>query len=232
MSETLDLYRLQQLDTRLSQIARRQKAIQDVLDNNDRLNQVRELLELTKIQKEKTAHELRSIEAEAARKKIKIQQTESSLYGGSIKNPKELQEVQQELALLKKQLVSLEDKQLELMLAVETTQAAFDTATQDYGLILREVEGNNSSLIGEREELQRETEKLTVERVATVESVSPKTLALYDQIREDRHGVAVTTVTDNSCDSCGALLTHAQIQSAHHSHQLYRCPSCGRIIYN
>lgn len=49
-----------------------------------------------------TRHDLKTAEAEAEAQKIKIEQTEASLYGGSVHNPKELQDLQREVASLKK----------------------------------------------------------------------------------------------------------------------------------
>ena len=55
---------------------------------------------------------LRVAEAEAEAQKIKIEHTEASLYGGSVHNPKELQDLQRDVASLKKHLTTLEERQL------------------------------------------------------------------------------------------------------------------------
>ena len=64
------------------------------------------------------------------KQKVKIEQSEASLYSGNVTNPKELQDLQNEAAALKRYLVTLEDRQLEAMLEVETAeqskQAALD----------------------------------------------------------------------------------------------------------
>jgi uncharacterized protein len=232
MSVSLDLYRLQQLDSRLDHIGLRQKSIREALENNLLLADAKARVDDSLNEQKNIESNLRVTELDAKGKKAKIEQIESSLYGGGIKNPKELQELQQELALIKKQLILLEDGELDAMIALEKTQAELNSRIQFYEQIKRQVEQQNSTLVREREDLQKEADKLTVERNATVQSIEEKPLLLYNQIREQRHGIAVTTISDNSCDSCGAVLTPAQQQSAHHSHQVFRCPSCGRIIYS
>jgi predicted nucleic acid-binding Zn-ribbon protein len=232
MSESLNLYRLQQLDSRLSQVEIRQRSIRDSIENNIQLNDAK--IELNQSQNEKKTIEsnLKKIESNVNEKKVKVEQIESSLYSGRIQNPKELQELQQELALIKKQLSTLEDEELDEMIALEKTQSELNSHLKTYENIKTQVEQQNSSLVIELDELNREADRIKIERNATIQSIEEKSLSLYDQIREIRHGIAVTTISDNSCDSCGAVLTLSQQQSAHHSNKLYRCESCGRIIYS
>jgi hypothetical protein len=232
MSDALNLYRLQQLDTRLAQIESRQKTIAEALTSNAQLQEAKSILESTASRKQTVSRELKQKEKDASEKKIKIDQIESNLYAGNIHNPKELQGLQAELDSLKRKLASLEDQELQEMLAFDSLQDEYKIASENYTDILNRVAQENKELVIEQSNLQKEAERLTVERQATTQSIENKHLSLYNEIREQRHGIAVTTITDNSCDSCGAVLTPAQQQSAHHSHQLYRCPSCGRFIYS
>lgn len=232
MSDALNLYRLQQLDTRLAQIESRLKTIAEALNSNAQLQEAKSILESTAGRKQTVSRELRQKEMDAAEKKIKIDQIESNLYAGNIHNPKELQGLQAELDSLKRNLASLEDQELQEMLTLDMLQEEFKISSEKYTEILNRVTLENKDLVFEQSNLQKEAERLTVERLATTQSIENKHLSLYNEIREQRHGIAVTTITDNSCDSCGAVLTPAQKQSAHHSHQLYRCPSCGRFVYS
>jgi len=232
MSDALNLYRLQQLDTRLTQIESRQKTIAEALNSNAQLQEAKSILESTASRRQTVSRELKQKENDAVEKKIKIDQIESNLYAGNIHNPKELQGLQAELDSLKRNLASLEDQELQEMLALDILQDDYKIASENYTEILNRVAQENKDLVIEQSNLKKEAERLTVERQATTQSIEDKHLSLYNEIREQRHGIAVTTITDNSCDSCGAVLTPAQQQSAHHSHQLYRCPSCGRFIYS
>jgi len=232
MSDSLNLYRLQQLDTRLAQIEFRLKTIADALESNAQLKEAKSNLDLTSNRRLVVMRELKQKENDAAEKKIKIEQIESNLYAGNIHNPKELQGLQAELDSLKRNLASLEDQELQDMLALDIIQSDYKIASEKYNEILNRVAQENKDLVIEQGSLQKEAERLSVERQATTQSIEDKFLSQYNELREQRHGIAVTTISDNSCDSCGAVLTPAQKQSAHHSHQLFRCPSCGRFIYS
>jgi len=214
------------------QIESRQLAIAHTMESNAQLQDAKATLEIASSRKQKITHALKNSESDAAEKKKKIEQIRSSLYGGTIHNPKELQGLQDELESLKRHLATLEDQELEEMIALENAQNDCNFASERYREIFDRVSLENSDLIKEHDILRKEGERLEVERQATMQSIEQKHLTLYNEIREQRHGIAVTTISDNSCDSCGAVLTPAQQQSAHHSHQLFRCLSCGRIIYS
>jgi predicted nucleic acid-binding Zn-ribbon protein len=232
MSDSLTLYRLQQLDLRLGQIEARLGVIQEALENNLLILEAKNRLEIVTGDLQNKENSLRTVDQLVQGKQVKIDQIESSLYGGAIKNPKELQDLQNDAVSLKRTLSTLEEQELENMIALENVQVAYKSALEDYTNLRTKVEEQNHNLTIEREILQKEARRLFTERQATTQSIAPEPLDLYEKIRIQRHGIAVTTISDNSCDSCGSVLTLAQQQAAHHSHQLFRCPSCGRIIYS
>jgi uncharacterized protein len=232
MSDTLSLYRLQQLDLRLAQVEARLKTIQDTLENNQLIAETKKKLDNTKGELHNKEKTIKTTDQLIQEQRIKIDQIESSLYGGSVRNPKELQDLQNDAIYLKHALSTMEEQELDEMIALENLQAVYNASMEEYGKILAKMEESNQTLGTEKEALQKDAKRLLMERQATTQSIDPEAIALYEKIRGERHGIAVTTISDNSCDSCGSVLTPAQQQAAHHSHQLFRCPSCGRIIYS
>jgi uncharacterized protein len=232
MSDSLTLYRLQQLDLRLGQIEARLSEIQEALENNLLILDAKNRLEVVTGELQNKENSLRIVDQLVQEKRVKIEQVESNLYGGNVKNPKELQDLQNDVVSLKHNLSTLEEQELENMFSLENVQVAHKSALEDYTNLRTHVEEQNHDLTIEKEILQKEARRLFTERQATTQSIAPEPLDLYEKIRIQRHGIAVTTISDNSCDSCGSVLTLSQQQAAHHSHQLFRCPSCGRIIYS
>jgi hypothetical protein len=163
--------------------------------------------------------------------RIKIELAEVSLYGGKIHNPKELQELQTEIASLKRMLASLEDKQLEIMMEVETAEEKLMWVNE--GLIEAEKQQveRNAELNGEKTKLLSQLERLDSERKATLPTIPTLELSLYDQLRKSRNGVAVAKINARSCNACGTTLTAALVQATQSTNQLIRCPSCSRILY-
>src|SRR5262245_44362951 len=100
MSAALGLYRLQQVDSQIDQIQARLKAIQQTLDNDVTLRTANEHLTAASGKQKEAEAALTLRESEVEKQRVKIQQTESSLYGGKVHNPKELQDLQKEVASL------------------------------------------------------------------------------------------------------------------------------------
>ena len=162
---------------------------------------------------------------------IKIEQTQSSLYGAKSHSPKELQDLQNDLASLKRHLVVLEDRQIEAMMASETAEADLQSAQAKLLVGQGGQAEKSKGLRLEQGTLKNDLERFFVERNAVAGAIPPTELALYDQLRQQRRGIAVAVIGDNSCGACGSTLSLAQIQSARSSGQMTLCPSCGRILY-
>jgi uncharacterized protein len=232
MSNVLTLYRLQQVDSRLSQIETRLQAIQAVLENDAELKTARQNLEHSSSALKNAESALKSAEFDSQTQRVKLEQAESSLYGGRIHNPKELQDLQNDVAALKRRLRELEDIQLEAMLAIETTREALQTAQADFNATQGRVISQNASLHTERDTLEKERERFHAQRLAVVTGIDIAALALYDDLRQRHRGIAVAQVSENSCAACGSSLTPAVAQSVRISSQIIHCPMCGRILYS
>jgi predicted nucleic acid-binding Zn-ribbon protein len=231
MSAALGLYRLQQVDGQIDQIQVRQKWIQDTLQNDVSLRvaiQVRSEAEAKLLEASRL---LKQSEAEVEKQRTKIEQAEASLYGGSVRNPKELQDLQKDIASLKKYLETLEERELEAMLNLETAQQEFQNTESELERTQTQVSEQNQDLNRETESLLKNLERLQTERGAVISDLAASAVEIYDQLRKQRRGLAVTTITDSACAACGTTLTPSQQQSARSTSQLFNCPSCGRILY-
>ena len=231
MSAALGLYRLQQVDSQIDQIQARLKSIQQILENDKELRAATEFSAEAASKHKAAEHSLNEREADFEKQRIKIEQTEASLYGGRVQNPKELQDLQKDVASLKRHLQTLEERELEAMLLVEATEKELQTAKNDLERVQSNLKDQNRDLTQEKELLHKDLERLMSERQAVVADIANQTLTTYDQLRQQKRGIAITTLTDSSCEACGTTLTPSQQQSARSTSQLFRCPTCGRILY-
>jgi predicted nucleic acid-binding Zn-ribbon protein len=231
MSASFGLFRLQQVDSRISQIEARLAKIQETLDNDAELRAARERVRLAEANHHNDERARRMSEEEARSQQIKIQQVESSLYGGNVRNPKELQDLQAEIVALKRHLAALEERELEAMLKADESQAELQAAQENLKQIQSRLGNEHRKLIDEQESLTRNLETLKSERQAAVSAIAADALSIYDNLRQQRRGVAVAEISDNACGACGTVLTAALQQNARHMRQLVYCPSCGRILY-
>jgi predicted nucleic acid-binding Zn-ribbon protein len=231
MSAALGLYRLQQVDSQLDHARARLKAIQSILENDEELRASIEHCTAAETKFKEAERRLHQSEQEVEKQRIKIQQTESSLYGGHVHNPKELQDLQRDVVSLKKHLETLEERQLDAMEAAENAEKELQAAQSQLDRVKASKGAQFRDLTEESASLNRSVEKFSSERLAVIQDLTAPSINAYEQLRKQRRGIAVTTLSDSSCSACGTTLTASQQQSAHSTSQLYYCPSCGRILY-
>jgi uncharacterized protein len=231
MSAALGLYRLQQVDSQIDQIQARLQTIQRTLENDETLRAANENFNAAADKHKDAERALKLSEAEVEKQRIKIEQTETSLYGGKVHNPKELQDLQKDAASLKRYLETLEERELEAMIAAETAEKELQTAKTDLERVQSNLKDQNKDLAQESETLRKNLERLHSERRAVVTDIAGQALSAYEQLRKQKRGLAITTIEDNSCEACGTTLTASQQQTARSASQLFHCPTCGRILY-
>ncbi|HEX5807834.1 MAG TPA: C4-type zinc ribbon domain-containing protein [Anaerolineales bacterium] len=231
MSAALGLYRLQQVDSQIDQIESRLKTIQQTLENDVELRSANDQLAAAETRYAQAERALKLSESEVEKQRIKIEQTEASLYGGRVQNPKELQDLQNDSASLKRHLETLEERQLEAMLAMESAENELQSGKAVLARVQSRLKEQHRDLTMEIDTLRKDLERLNSERQAVVKDIAGQTLSVYDQLRQKKRGIAITTVADSSCEACGTTLTPSQQQSARSTSQLFHCPTCGRILF-
>jgi predicted nucleic acid-binding Zn-ribbon protein len=231
MSQISNLFRLQQIDSQIDTAKSKLLSIDKTLqDNTSLIDARRNVLEAEENQK-LLSKKLHDAENRSYDTRIKTELAEKSLYGGKIQNPKELQELQIEIASLKKLMVNLEDKQLEAMMELEEAETRLMWANEEYHEKEKSQIEQNAELTGEKSKIISHIEKLEAERKAVIPTISSPELGTYEQLRKSRSGVAVVRISSKACSACGTTLTAALIQATQTSGQLTRCPTCGRILY-
>lgn len=231
MSASLGLYRLQLVDSRMDEIRTRLEKIRQTLENDEDLLLAKKQVAEKEATLTLASHALKQAEADVDKQKLKIEQTEANLYSGNVKNPKELQDLQMEVAALKRHLGTLEDRLLEAMIEEETEDQASETMVNRLEQVKTRLANQNQALTSEQNDLNKDLERLDAERQATLSSLDASLLAIYNDLRQQKRGVAIAAVSDGACAACGTTLSPAQMQSARSTSQLYNCPTCGRILY-
>jgi predicted nucleic acid-binding Zn-ribbon protein len=231
MSRSQALYHLQQIDSKMDQAHERLKEIDALLSDNANLRKATALANKAQKALESAQKAQKQAETRVNDQRIKIEQSEAILYGGSVRNPKELQDLQSEVAALKRFLETLEERQLETMLAVDEAHAKNQEALKILKKYRAQAEKQQAELIQERDQIQRENGDLLLLRKSTDSMIAPEDLEIYESIRKQRGGVAVAKVKEQACGACGSTLTAALFQAARSPSQVVLCDSCGRILY-
>jgi uncharacterized protein len=229
---TFHLFQLQKIDLRIDQIDARTKKIHDLVHHNQALQEASQKLTTSQAAVEQKIAEISDLDKAASAKSIKIQQSESALYQGKNQNPKELSDLQKEIASLKNALSSLEEQQLTKLADLDELNLTLVTDQKLVSTIADEWQTSNNSLLSESEFLNKEKDKLTTERQLALSQIPSESSLLYEKLRISKNHIAVTSVEDESCTICGSEISAADIQRAKNSSLLVTCPSCGRILYS
>ncbi len=231
MNQAGYLFRLQRVDSQLDHIRARIIEIDRLLEEDSRLIAAKKEHEDAKHALEAARQNLRNIEHFVSEQHVKIEQNESTLYSGVVKNPKELQDLQLELASLKKHLAKLEDRQLDAMIQNESAESVESEFQARLHAVQAEIIQEKAGLAGERKQMSSKHDSLEIERTAILPPITASNLGIYQRIRDQKNGIAVTEVEDDACVTCGAPVRPAEAQSARLHQQLFYCTSCGRILF-
>jgi hypothetical protein len=153
------------------------------------------------------------------------------LYGGSVHNPKELQELQAEAEALRRHLAALEDRLLDAMQASEDAEAEAEGVRSRLELAQADSSGRASTLASQRAALTGLLDKHHEEREAAVAGVPAEDLRLYQSLRKGPGSLAVAAFVDDTCSACGVTMTPAARQEIRSGPALVRCRQCGRVLY-
>jgi hypothetical protein len=231
MSRTSSLYALQRIDLRLHEIDARQEEISSILAQSERVSRAQADVEQAQSELVGTRAETHAAEQEVESQKAKIDRNQKSLYGGSVQNPKELEDLQLESQSLLRHLATLEDQLLEWMLQLEEAEGRYDGAKAELEAALAETAAQHKDLLDERQKLGAEIERLTTEREAALASVGSDELALYEKIKQNVGPMAMALVDDGVCSACGLALPGSEQQKVRSGGDLILCRQCGRILY-
>jgi predicted nucleic acid-binding Zn-ribbon protein len=164
----------------------------------------------------------------------KAAEVEGTLYSGSVKSPKELEGLQEELRLLKAKQAGLEDRELELMEEIERTEAEIErNREQRTGSDALEEE-LCASIVADEGEIDEELATNGSTRQQEAADIPSAVLEKYAELRGKKRlaGRGAALLRDGSCQGCRmklAVFEHNRIQGEP-PEALVRCTHCNRIL--
>lgn len=231
VSRASALYRLQQIDSTIDLARARLAEIETELAADQDLRAARSKAEAAVAIQGQASAEGRAAEDALSSQRRKLDETEAKLYGGSVQNPKALQELQAEAEALRRHLATLEDRALEAMVRVEEAEAASDASQTALELTEAEAAGRQQSLSRERQALAGSLSQRAIEREVALSGIEAADLRLYQGLRDSGRSLAVALLEDGSCGACGLTLSASDLQLVRAAAALVRCRQCGRILY-
>jgi uncharacterized protein len=230
MSRSAPLYTLQQTDSKIHACRQRLDAIEGQLGETDELvalrlhlDSTRESLRATRVRQRDAELQLQSIQQ-------KRRASELQLYGGKVRNPKELSDLQVEVKSLARRQESVEEFVFEGMVAIEELETTERAVARNLAQIELEWNASQADLLAEKAAQEAELTELLAERQTRAAALPASDLHTYEHLRERKGGVAVAQLKGPECQGCMAEVSASRAKEAR-GNSLAFCGTCGRILY-
>nr|WP_221185369.1 C4-type zinc ribbon domain-containing protein [Flexivirga oryzae] len=234
MTKQWRLLDLQKLDTRLDQLAHRERTLPvqgQLADAAASANTLQEDVVLARTALQDNERAVSKADADVQLVRDRAERDRKRLDAGT-GTAKDLQNLQHELETLARRQAELEDIELEVMERAESLQTdltAKEKAQQDAAQAVERLTEERDTALAE---IGSEREGVQRERADVAAGVGPDLLPLYEKLREQMGGVAAAALQQKRCSGCGLELGQAElsrIRSAPED-EVLRCEECRRIL--
>jgi len=225
---------LQRIDSGIDRLNQRKADLPEQREL-DELNEQRSVVAVSHAEAQASldavAREQSKLETEIEQIDEKVTHEQGRLYSGEVSNPKELSNIQAELDALRRRKAHLEDQELEVMERREGIEKEHGDLVSSVAELDAKIADAKARRDAASIEIETELTRLTAERAQLVPSIHPEVLALYEDIRERRGGVAVGALENGVCRACGLPLSPMQLDEIRRSDEpIIRCENCRRLL--
>ena len=229
MTQIHHLFQLQKLD---SEIDEQKKLLGDVLKAQKEppsLLAMRERAETAAANLEKWQTSLKELSLEVRSVTLKAAESETRLYDGTVSNPKELTELQQEVEALGRRKVVLESGILEAETKIEALLKEDTVATDELETAVAQWNEQSAHLKTEQNNLALNLHKLMQARKARAVTIEAPLMSEYEKLRELKNGLAVAGLRVNMCLGCRTTVSANKVKEVQEGQKVY-CGGCDRLL--
>jgi predicted nucleic acid-binding Zn-ribbon protein len=231
MSRAGQLYDLQQIDSGLDSRVARMRQIDAAMADNEEIVAARASNDEAAAALEREQAQLKRLSHESEETSTRLKMLERKMYDGSIKNPKELGQMGEEVAHLKARHKTLEDSALDAMLSTEAAEEAKAETQSRLDNLTKEQDIYRAGLVEEKEKLMGQARVLQGKKQRAISEIAWADLQSYERLRRVKGGIAVSAARGTICSGCHATVPVTVLRQARVATQLTSCPTCGRILY-
>ncbi len=229
MSIAKQLYQIQEMDLEIESDEQVLAQMTAQLGENQEVVKARADFASAQEHLKELGREQKSIEWDVDDLSSKIAKLEQDLYGGTVKNPKELANLQQDVDGLKARRVKLEDRVLELMEQAGAAEAGVAAKGSELKTLEVDWGSEQKRLSADIEQLGTKLLGLKSKRQLLTDGIDSAAVKFYQELRKNK-GQGIVKVEQGRCRGCRILLPTSELQRAR-GRELAQCGSCGRILF-
>jgi uncharacterized protein len=233
--DQLRLLDLQALDTSIDRLAARRRTLPELAavaeletkvaaSRDEAVRLETELSDLGRAQ--------RKLENEIDLVRTRADRDRKRLDSGQISSPKELENLQSELASLARRQGALEDDMLERMEVVEGLEANLKTVSDERDKLAAELADAERSRDQALAGIDADTAARRTERETLTPTLPAPMVTLYERIRASSSGVGAAALVRRRCQGCHLELSGGDLRAvaAAPADEVVRCEECRRIL--
>jgi predicted nucleic acid-binding Zn-ribbon protein len=153
---------------------------------------------------------------------------------GSVKTNDAYKALQHEIANAEAETAKAEERQLEIMMGGEDSERRLksaETALKQAELVIAAERKEMHAQYGEKKKV---LDAALADRQRAIAPIPEDLRTLYERIAKRHHGIALAEARDGQCRGCGMrVLPHILQQLLQDANdELFRCESCGLILYS
>lgn len=231
MGNKSDLYRLQEIDTTWDKVRRRLSQLQNMSGGSEDLKNTRDQVGATESSLGDWQRAQKEAELESRSLTERIEEAETKLMSGEVRNPKELESLQSSIESMRRHKEMLDERNVEAMMKVEELNGSLNTQQGKLSSLEQDWDSKQQTIDEELQQRKKEFVYLKRLREQTVEKLPSGDLEQYEHLRRRKNGIAVARLEGDVCNACHMQVPRSVISETKRSNSIITyCPGCGRIL--
>jgi predicted nucleic acid-binding Zn-ribbon protein len=186
-------------------------------------------LETAKTRGKQIESDRKKLELDVEAKKQQIEKY--SLQQFQTKKNEEYRALANEIENCKKEIVHIEDQEIELMEQAEAVLKEVAAAQQIAAEAKKLVDGKLADLEAREKNLRAELATLESNRAELASVVDESTRGRYERLLKNKGASVVVGVQHHSCGGCHMKLSRGVVVACQAAQEIVTCPNCNRILY-
>jgi len=156
---------------------------------------------------------------------------EKKLYSGTVRNPKELTAMQEEVEMLARQKSRLDEKILLLMDEVEMAKQHQAAAKKTLSAARAALKAKLAIAQTAYDEMSAMGQRLMAYRKEAAKKIPESLMKRYEALRQQNQGIGIAAIVDgNTCDGCRMGLPSQIVTRVRLGKDIETCLNCGRML--
>jgi predicted nucleic acid-binding Zn-ribbon protein len=227
MKATELLLQYQRLGDRLATLGDEQRHLEARLARDDRVEAAAAAAVAAQEARDGLAESLKAMEHEVEGHRTQMKGHERELMSGRIRSPSDLTRMSEEVGHMKSRLLDEEDRELELMTALETAEAELSAARAEEAEAQAARDAATPVSTSRLEAIGKEVVEVQAQQESLWEGIPAPLQAAYRKISRVPH--PVVAMVDGQCEGCRVRLTTNELQLLRRGER-FTCQNCNRIL--